>query len=568
MEGDLKKMQTNVSLGHMTHSFQNYPVGNKPRSGFNRSSELITSFDGGYLIPIWWKQAYPGDTLDMSIAAFVRMATMISPFMTPIYMDIHVWCVPNRLVWNHWVNFCGEQLQPQVYQSYLTPQLTTPSGGVSTCSVYDYCGIRPGVAGISFNSFLFRAMALTYNEWYRDENLQQFVPFTDADSGDTLSDYYLYKRGKRKDYFTGALPFTQKGTSVNLPLGLEAPVVFNSANTDKNFRSQFLSRPTIFDSSGNRITAGTNEYTVGYYTRTAGALSASTTTTSPGTSVPNSAYYSAYADLSNASGATIQSLYDAIAIQTVLQNDALHGSRYIEMILGSFGVKSSDARLQRPEFLGGGHFTMDMQVIPQTGSTDSTSPQGNLVANGIISGTTKRIVKSFEEHCICFAYVNVRVPYYYQYGLDKEFSRHSRYDYYRPELANISEQAILNKEIYAQGASVVDSNGDIIDEQVFGYQEAWADLRYSQSRITGLMRSGVSGSLDVYHLAEARNSLPALNSQWIEEDNTIYNRVLAVQATPSDPNISQFLGNFAFDEKWYRVMPVYSIPGIQKLGGL
>lgn len=550
-------MQTNVSIGHMTHSFQNYPVGNKPRSGFNRSSELLTTFDGGYLVPIWWKQAYPGDTLDMSIAAFVRMATQIVPFMTPVYMDIHVWCVPNRLTWKHWVNFCGEQLQPGVYQSYLTPQLTTTATtDIDFCSVYDYCGVRPGISGITFNSQLFRSMALTYNEWYRDENLQNFVPFTDSDSGDSISDYYLYTRGKRKDYFTGALPFTQKGTAVNLPIGLEAPVVTGSINgygyipgyDAANTRNAFIAAiaPSGVN-SGDMFVSNSG-------------LTAPKTSAGLNTNL--------VAKLSSATGATVNQLYQAIAIQNVLQNDALHGSRYIEMILGSFGVKSSDARLQRPEFLGGGHFTMDMQVIPQTSSTNSTSPQGSLAANGIISGTTKRIVKSFEEHCICFAYVNVRVPYYYQYGLDKEFSRHSRYDYYRPELANLAEQAILNKEIFVQGSGVVDSNGDSYDEQVFGYQEAWADMRYAQSRVTGLMRSDAPGSLDIWHLAEKRTTLPALNDTWIKESTNIYDRVLAVSKTDEDPYVNQFIGNFAFDEKWYRVMPIYSVPGIQKIGGI
>ena len=545
-------VQTNVSIGHMTHSFQNYPVGNKPRSGFKRPNELLTTFNGGYLIPIRARLAYPGDTVDMSIATFTRMIDMIVPFMTPIFMDVHVWCVPLRLLWEHWVNFNGEQANPGDSIDYLTPQLTTPSGGVGFGSLYDYLGVRPGVAGITFNSFRMRAYNLIYNEWYRDENLINSVPFTTADSGDSISDYTLLRRGKRKDYFTSALPWTQKGTAVNLPIGLSAPIKFDGlsgALTDGDGRAR------LFRSSTGNVGFGTtSEY---------GGLSQAITQGTTG-----SAQGALYADLANATGVTLNQLFDSIAIQTVLQNDAIGGTRYIESILKHFGVKSSDARLQRPEFLGGGTFRMEMNVIPQTSSSDSTSPQGNLVANGAFAGQTKRIIKSFEEHSIIMAIASVRVPYYYQYGMDRDFFRHSRFDFYLPELANITEQAILNQEIYVQGASVLNSSGDPVDEDVFGYQEAWADMRYEQNRITGLMRSDAPQSMDIWHLAEKRNTVPALNGEWISESTDIYNRVLAVSATEEAPYIHQFIGDFAFHEKWYRVMPVYSRPGIQRIGGI
>lgn len=539
-------VQTNVSIGHMTHSFQNYPVGNKPRSGFNRSNELLTAFNGGYLVPIRCRLAYPGDTVDMSIATFTRMIDMIVPFMTPIYMDVHVWSVPLRLLWEHWVNFNGEQKNPTDSIDYLTPQLTTTStSDIAFGSLYDYLGVRPAISGISFNSFRFRAYNLIYNEWYRDENLQNSVPFTTADSGDTLSDYVLLKRGKRKDYFTGALPWTQKGTSVNLPIGLSAPVfgVENEPLQLANFTA--TGAAGVLNLYGGSSALNTWS--------TATSRSDAMNVVSSGTS-------NLYADLSQATGVTLNQLYDSIAIQTVLQNDAIGGTRYIESILKHFGVKSSDARLQRPEFLGGGTFKMDMNVVPQTSSSDSTSPQGNLVANGAFAGVTKRIIKSFEEHSIIMAIASVRVPYYYQYGMDRDFFRHSRFDFYLPELANITEQAILNQEIFVDGSAN--------DTDVFGYQEAWADMRYEQNRITGLMRSDAPQSLDIWHLAEKRTTAPALNDEWIQESSTIYNRVLAVQSTEESPTIPQFIGNFAFDEKWYRVMPVYSRPGIQRIGGL
>lgn len=550
--------RTNVSQGTMVRSFETYPAQQRRRSGFNRDNWVIGSMNSGYIVPIWFDEAYPGDTIAMRIKALVRLATPIVPFMYPAYMDVHVWAVPHRLLWKNWVKMHGEQENPGDSTDYLTPQLTSNGTNNAIGTIYDYFGIRPGVSGIKFNSFNFRAYNLVYNEFYRDENLQDTVPFTRDDSGDTLDDYVLLRRGKRKDYFTGALPFPQKGEAVDIPLGTSAPVYGNgqrmpialpgltsellymgvSSSTDGN---QYIQTRKWSD---NSLIFKDTAPSAFYYPDKEKLVNA-------GLDLDNAPMF---ADLSEATAATIDSLYQAFAVQRVLHRDAIGGSRYIEMILAHFGVQSPDARLQRPEFLGGGSFDLDLSVVPQTSSSDSTTPQGNLSAFGVINGYTKRVVKSFTEHTVLFAVACIRAPYVYQYGLDKIYSRHSRFDYYLPLLDNLGEQAILNKEIFATGTSK--------DEEVFGYQERWAEMRYKQNRVVGQLRSDAEQSLDYWHLAEEFADTPRLNSEFIEE-RPPFDRVIAV---PESANTPQFIFNFAFDENWYRPMSIYSIPGLQTLG--
>lgn len=543
--------KTNVSMGKMTHSFASYPVDLPKRSGFDRSNSLFTCLDAGYITPIYQDLMYPGETIKMKMANFCRLSAQIVPFMSNVYMDFHLWAVPYRLVWKHWVNLMGERTSKNQDTDYLTPQISTGENGVEFGSLSDYLGVRPGIPNLSFNVHWHRAYNLVFNSWYRDENLQdEEIPFTDEDTGDTIADYILRRRGKRKDYFTGALPFTQKGQAVDLPLLGTAPVTI-SPNGALGFN---------VDDSGDLLTymwAGSS------VSQSARDLQVNSAGTRPGDS-PTPMHYATglqgTADLTEASGLSVLQFYEVMAIQNVLQSDARGGTRYIELILNHFGIQSSDKRLQRPEFIGGGTFELDLSVVPQTSSTDVTSPQGTLASYGIVQGTTKDIIYTAEEHTILLGVVSIRTPYIYQYGMDRNFFRRSRFDFYLPALDNLGEQAIYNRELFVTGTSS--------DEEVYAYNEAWADLRCKQSRVSSHLRSDAPQSLDFWHLAQKYDAVPALNSEWIQEKPPI-NRVLAVRPADEEltegivSNTPQFIANFYFDEQWYRPMGVYSIPGLQ-----
>lgn len=567
---------TNVSIGSMVHSFAEYPVGHFKRSGFKRDNWLLTAMNAGYIVPIWYDEAVPGDTLKMNIRTLTRLATQIVPFMYNVYMDIHVWCVPHRLLWKNWVRMHGEQPNPGDSIDFLTPQLTTST--VNDCpvgSLYDYFGIVPGVINETFNVFNFRAYNMVWNEFYRDENLQDRVFFTDEDTGDSFDKYTLLKRGKRKDYFTSCLPSPQKGQQVDLPLGQSADITFSNSNVSvfgngkplcfidgvsSNPYAPFergldnVSQAANFGLITRNSSVGSNvNFNPGVNPELSYPLGVNTDPTFSG--LTGQITGNGTVDLSSATAVTINSLYQAFAVQNLLVRDNRGGTRYIESILAHFGVRSSDMRMQRPEFIGGGTFNLDLSVVPQTSATDNTSPQGNLSSYGVIAGRTKNIIKSFEEFCVVFAVASIRAPYTYQHGLDKIYSRHSRFDYYYPELDNLGEQAVLNKEIYVSGNRNTDNS-------VFGYQERWAEMRTKLNRITGVMRSKAGLSLDVWHLAEDFDSTPALNDEFIQENPPI-DRVIAV---PEGSQTPQFICNFAFDETWYRPMGLYSVPGLQGLG--
>jgi hypothetical protein len=493
----------------MEHEFSRVPQAEIQRSTFNRSHGLKTTFDAGYLVPIFVDEVVPGDSFNLNAHGFGRLATPIYPVMDNLYVETFFFFVPNRLIWDNWEKFNGAQDDPGDSTSYLVPQLTLGSGvSIAGDSLYDYMGLPTGVNGIAFNNLHGRAYNLCYNEWFRDENLQDSVVVDKGDGPDNINNYTLLKRGKRHDYFTSCLPWPQKGDSVSLPLGTTAPV----STATGQLKTYIIS---------------SNATAMNFMSGVEGA--------------------DVFADLSDATAATINQLREAFQIQRLYERDARGGTRYTEILQSHFGVTSPDARLQRPEYLGGGKTPVSMQPIPQTSSTDATSPQGNLSAMGTVGVQGHGFSKSFVEHGVIIGMACVFADLTYQQGMNRMWSRRDRWDFYWPALAHLGEQAVLNEEIYTQGTSA--------DQDVFGYQERYAEYRYKPSQITGKMRSNASGSLDVWHLSQDFSSVPVLNASFIEENPPI-DRVVAL---PSEPDL---LFDWYFDMKCTRPMPTYSVPGL------
>ena len=500
----------------MSHQFSEVPKANIERSSFDRSHGVKTTFDAGYLVPILVDEALPGDTFNLSMTGFARMSTPIFPIMDNAFMDTHFFAVPVRLLWDNWKKFNGEQTNPGDSVDFTVPIMDSDTGYANQ-SLSDYFGIPTNVANLEHSSLHHRAYNLIYNEWYRDQNLQDSITVDKDDGPDSPADYVLLKRGKRHDYFTSCLPWPQKGDSVDLPLGSNVPV--GADKNDGNFDQAQIIASSLHSSLG---------------------LATSTAAKSNFSGNPM------YADLSAATAATINQLRQAFQVQKLLERDARGGTRYVEIVKAHFGVTSPDARLQRPEYLGGGSSPIIVTPIEQTSSTDATTPQGNLAAMGTSTLSGHGFTKSFTEHCVIIGLVSVRADLTYQQGLNRMFSRSTRYDYYWPALSHIGEQSVLNKEIYADGSAN--------DELVFGYQERYAEYRYKPSMITGKFRSNDAQSLDAWHLSQDFAALPTLGSDFIEE-NPPLDRVVAV---PSEPH-------FIFDSyvrmKCARPMPVYSVPG-------
>lgn len=533
-----------------THSFSRVPHADIPRSKFRTQFGYKTTFDSGYLIPFYVDEVLPGDTFDFRLTSFCRLATPVVPVMDNIYLDYHFWYVPNRLVWKNWVKMMGEQENPGDSIDFLVPEIVAPVTGVAVQSISDYMGIPIGVPSLHFDALWHRAYNLIWNEWYRDENLQDRVPQHNDDGPDNYSDYVLLPRGCRKDYFRGALPFPQKGEGVSIPLGDSAPV-YGDGNglrlTGVSHYSQYGAQLQATGSSSPHVTKiALSSLTDGEFL---GVISPNQT------NPDNNITSGLYADLSGATAATINSLRQAFQLQRLLERDALGGTRYCSLLVSHFGVTSPDSRLQRPEYLGGGSSPVQIHSVTQTSASGSGStPQGNLAAVGV-SGSRVGFKKSFVEHGVVLGLVSVRVDLNYQYGLQRMFSRRGRYDFYWPVLSHLGEQAILNKELFAQGPSVVDDDENIIDDQVFGYQERWAEYRYGVSKITGKLRSNASGSLDVWHLADKFTQLPKLNSAFIQSKPPI-KRILAVQDEP------EFIFDSVITCDKIRPMPLYSVPGL------
>lgn len=516
----------------MVHQFSQVPKAEIPRSTFDRSHGYKTTFDAGYLIPFFVDEALPGDTFNLKTTALARLATPIFPLMDNMFMDTQFFSVPIRLVWENWQKFNGEQKNPNDSTDFTIPQMVAPGSGYAAGSIHDYFGLPTGVPAISHSCLWHRAYALIWNEWYRDQNLQDSIAVPTGDGPDLHTFYELQRRGKRHDYFTSALPWPQKGPGVMIPLGNYAPVVYSHQN----------SMPWLARTADNGLVANVsstiNNNTSGQIHPDAGV----------GYQLDPSE--NLLTDLTQATSVTINSLRQAFQIQKIYERDARGGTRYIELIKSHFGVTSPDARLQRPEYLGGGSTPINITPIPQTSPTGTyaDTPQGNLAAVGTATLHNHGFTSSFTEHCLIIGLVSVRADLTYQQGINRMWSRKTRFDFYWPALSHIGEQAILQKEIFADG---IEAN----DEKVFGYQERYAEYRYKPSMITGEFRSSFPQSLDAWHLSQDFATAPVLNAEFIQENPPI-DRVIAVPAEP------HFLFDSYIQLKCARPMPVYGVPGL------
>lgn len=540
------------------HRFSDAPAMYMKRTKFDRSHVYKTTFNSGKLIPVFVDEVLPGDTARMSVNYFARLATPIKPIMDNIYLDWFFFFVPNRLVWEHWQNFCFEQEDPEDSNDYVIPTVasTGNSGNAYVGSLWDYFGLPVNTSGnlSGISALPFRGVYLIYNEWFRDENLQKSVKIQKGDTNEVLNSTRVSEqpawvfssgtdivpglacppRGKRHDYFTSALPWTQKGPGVEIPLGDRAQVLGFKTASSPNLPG--------FSADYNTTLGATH----GWYPGNSNTNSPKVTNVS--LKYVTSDVSQVYADLSSATSYTINSLRTAFQMQKFYERLARGGSRYTEVLRSFFGVVSPDARLQRPEFLGSFTKMVNVNPIAQTSATDATSPQGNLSAYGVTAAKFHGFTKSFVEHGYVFGFVCARADLTYQQGINKMWLRSTVYDFYWPTFAHLGEQAIELREIYAQG--VAD------DTTVFGYQERYAEYRYKPSQITGKFRSSVTGgNLDVWHLSQFFKNAPTLNEEFIMENPPI-ERIIAV---PSEP---EFLLDIGFRYTTVRPMPMFGTPGL------
>lgn len=554
------------------------------RSTFDRPFSHKTTFNVGDIIPFYVDEVLPGDTHKIRTSKVVRMQTLLTPVMDNIYLDTYYFFVPDRIVWNHWKQFMGENTESAWVPSteYEVPQITAPSGGWAEGTIADYMGVPTKVSGLSVNALPFRAYALIMNEWFRDENLCDplNIPLDDAtvqgvNTGTFVTDVAKgglpYKAAKYHDYFTSALPAPQKGPDVTIPVssGANFPVYGTGDGlflSDGSFCQPWSSSSPQINFALNtgyvpigRVSDGDVNKVGQEFNADAGFFSGSNKGKVLGVATKDQ--MSAYSGVTGAglvavndgsvSVATINQLRMAFQIQKLYERDARGGTRYIEILKSHFGVTSPDARLQRPEYLGGNRIPITInQVVQNSGTMSGETPQGTTTAYSLTTDVHQEFTKSFVEHGFIIGVMVARYDHTYQQGLERFWSRRDRFDFYWPVFANIGEQAILNKEIYVIGQ---DS-----DNEVFGYQEAWADYRYKPSRVSGEMRSNAKTSLDSWHLADDYDALPTLSDSWIREEPNNVNRVLAVTSEVSN----QLFCDLYIQNRTTRPMPVYSIPGL------
>ncbi len=538
----------------MSHDFSRIPRSEIQVSKFDRSHGVKTAFDSGYLVPIFLDEVLPGDTYEVKASMLAKMLSpMVSAPMDNIFLETQWFFVPSRLVWNNFTRMMGERKNPGDSIDFVVPTIEAPADGFAVGSLADYFGIPTGVPGLAVSALPFRAYAKIWDDWYRAEQIQNCIINTYEDLGDgnpnTINWNTLRRRCKRHDYFTSGLPYPQLGAGVELPLGDFAPVhgsgtALGLTNGSQTMAINLASDDTYKPGSGYGNKTGSSSSTI---TSGLTANKVLGVTTDPAKS-------GLVADLSDATAVTINALRTSFQIQRMMEKDARGGTRYVELIRAHFNTICPDARLQRSEYLGGSSQLINIHQQFQNSASDSVTPQGNRIGTAQAFDTAVW-KKSFTEHGYIIGLVNVRVDLNYQQGLNRLWSRSTRYDFYWPTLAHLGEQAILNKEIYAQGPTVLDENGNVVDDLPFAYQERYAEYRYHPSIITGKLRSTFEQSLDVWHLAQVFDSLPKLSPEFIE-DNPPIKRVLAVQDEP------EFIFDAYIDCKTTRPMPVYSVPGL------
>lgn len=547
------------------------------RAKFKRDFSLLTTINEGDLVPIYCDEVLPADTFKINLNSLVRMATPLYPVMDNAYMDFYFFFVPARLLWEHFVNLMGQNDKTFWAETteYTTPVTTAPAGGWKVGTIADYFGIPTGVEGLKVNSMPFRAYVKIWNEWFRDENLQQPAQMTIGDettagsNGETTgkqnelskstlpltledkTDYITeaqkgakpLKVCKYKDYFTSCLPSPLKAAKpVNIPMTGNAPVGLYKDN-------KLTDLGTVNGQTG--IYFNTNNRAAILNSLNGDKTSTISGSTSPTGGTADIAYLGA--NLSTVSATTINELRNAIAVQHIFERDARTGTRYKEILNGAWGVTSPDARLDRSEYIGGYRMPININQVIQTSSTDTTSPQGNTAAYSMTTLSREMCTYSATEHGYVIGLAAARVDHSYQQGLSRMWTRSTRFSYYDPMLANLGEQAVLNQEIYAQGNAT--------DTEVFGYQEAWADYRYRTNMVTSEMRSSYAQTLDAWHYADKYSELPKLSSSWIKEGTENIDRTLAVKSGLSH----QFICNFFYDQTWTRPMPIYSVPGLDTI---